>query len=229
MIELKITGNSFTEINEQLLDVVKGIGAGQTTISHSAPASFPTPPRSDIPDGKDFMENATPTNPLLGTAPALDVPADKKKRRTKAEVEADKAAKLANAQAEVQAAQASHAPAAPIVIPPMPTTEHVVNIPAEQSMATVHPIQQAAPVVQPPVAPPVNQTGAYNLQTFKANLVAIISGLLSTGKLNSEWIAKTAKETFGGQDIWLWSSNEPKIEELFNCFIEWNLIQKFEG
>jgi hypothetical protein len=209
MIELKITGNTFTEINEQLMDVVNGIGRGQTTVS-VAPQVLP-----DI----------TPAS--VHTSELAEAAENKKKRRTKAEVEADKAEALAKAQAEVQAAQASHVTVAAVVIPPMPTTNHVVDIPTEQ-VAVQQPVVHVAPVA-PVIAPPVNQNGAYNLETFKINLVTIISGLLTSGKLNSEWIAKTAKETFAGQDIWLWSANEPKIEELFNCFIEWNLIQKFEG
>ncbi len=215
MIELKITGNTFTEINEQLLDVVKGIG------HHSTSPDITTRTATQV----EAISNSE-----LDKAPESD-PAHaiekKRTRRTKAEVEADKAEALAKAQAEVKAAQASHVTVAPVVIPPMPTTNHVVNIPAEQSMVQ-QPVVQLAPVT-PVITPPLNQNGAYNLQTFKTNLVTIISGLLTSGKLNSEWIAKTAKETFAGQDIWLWSANEPKIEELFNCFIEWNLIQKFEG
>ena len=177
---------------------------------------------------KEQFSVATNELASVHTSELAEAADNKKKRRTKAEIEADKAEKLATAKAEVEAAQASHVPAAPIVIPPMPTTNHVVNIPAEASMVQ----QPVAPVVVTPapvIAPPLNQTGAYNLQTFKANLVTIISGLLTSGKLNSEWIAKTAKDIFQGQDIWLWSANEPKIEELFNSFVEWNLIQKFEG
>ena len=219
MIELKITGNTFTEINEQLMDVVYGIGRDKksepvNTFVHPNDAPVNTNIVSELQESADI------TTPVATEE-------TKKKRRTKAEVEADKAEALAKAQAEVQAAQASHVNVAPVVIPPMPTTNHVVNIPAEQSMVQ-QPVVQLAPVT-PVIAPPLNQNGAYNLQTFKTNLVTIISGLLTSGKLNSEWIAKTAKETFAGQDIWLWSANEPKIEELFNCFIEWNLIQKFEG
>ena len=229
MIKLEITGNSFAEINEQLLDVVKGIGIGEHTVSHAPSYDIGVPASPMNPEAmKRSLSQATNAFVPPNIAVSNDVEETKKKRRTKAEIEADKAEKLATAKAEVEAAQASHVPAAPIVIPPMPTTNHVVNIPAEASMVQ----QPVAPVVVTPapvIAPPLNQTGAYNLQTFKANLVTIISGLLTSGKLNSEWIAKTAKDIFQGQDIWLWSANEPKIEELFNSFVEWNLIQKFEG
>lgn len=228
MINLTITGNSFDEINAQLMDVVRGVGYQSSPIEATTIVGIPASPM-EPEEMKRSLSQATNAFVPPNIAVSNDVTEDKKKRRTKAEVEADKAAKLANAQAEVAAAQASHTPAPAIVIPPMPTTNHVVNIPAEQSMQPAPVVQQQPTPQAPVVAPPLNQNGAYNLQTFKANLVAIISGLLSTGKLNSEWIAKTAKETFGGQDIWLWSANEPKIEELFNCFIEWNLIQKFEG
>ena len=215
MIELKITGNNFAEIRSQLFDVVKDIDKG---------APVETVHTIDTHLG----EVKTPVNSFDVNPETFPSEETKKKRRTKAEVEADKAASLAKAQAEVEAAKASHAPAAPIVIPPTPTTNHVVNIPAEVSMVQ-QPEAPAEPVVN--VAPPLQATptNAYTLQTFKANLIPIINALLISGALSSKWIGDTSKEVFGGADLWLWSQNETKIEELFNSFIEWNLIQKLQG
>jgi hypothetical protein len=199
MIELKISGNSFTEINAQLMDVVRGIGGGPS------------------------VKNDEPVQPVMSNdvaAPAHAVETPKRKRRTPEEMEADKAAKLASAQAEVKAA---HVAPAPITIPSMPTTHHAVSLPKE----TVEPVQQS---FTPPTPAPIQQPpNAYNIHTFKQNLIMIVNNLLSSGKLTSQWIADTSAAAFGGAELWMWAQNETKIKELFDNFVEWQFIQKFEA
>lgn len=200
MINLTISGNSFEEINKQLLDVVRGIGGGPAV-------------------SVDTVVQPETHEVTLTPAPqpaAVETP--KRKRRTPEEIEADKAAKLAAAQAEVKAAQPVQAP---ITIPSMPTTHHAVSLPKE----TVEPVQQSftppAPVQQP--------ANAYNLQMFKQNLIMIVNELLSSGKLTSEWIKVTSQTVFAGADLWMWAQNEAKIKELYDSFVEWQFIQKFEA
>lgn len=207
MIELTIKGTSYKEIKKQIFELANDIATDSDDNIEIQPASV----RQETPS---FAQPA-PSHVVNHAEP---VQAPKRSRRSKAEIEAERVAKLQVAQAEVQQAQASHAPVAPITIPQVPTTNHVVNIPQEQ----------AAPVIQPP---PVQTAapGGYTLATFKANLVMILNGLLSTGKLNSAWISDTSQKVFGGADIWLWSQNETKIAELFGMFIEWGFIQEFKG
>lgn len=200
MINLTISGNSFEEINKQLLDVVRGIGGGPAV-------------------SVDTVVQPETHEVTLTPAPqpaAVETP--KRKRRTPEEIEADKAAKLAAAQAEVKAAQPVQAP---ITIPSIPTTHHAVSLPKE----TVEPVQQSftppAPVQQP--------ANAYNLQMFKQNLIMIVNELLSSGKLTSEWIKVTSQTVFAGADLWMWAQNEAKIKELYDSFVEWQFIQKFEA
>lgn len=228
VITLTIKGNNYKEIKKQIFELANDIATDsdddieiqpqatrEFTLTHPAPATVPS-----------FIPPAVPTTPLVATQPMNEVPAPARKRRSKAEIEADKAAKLQAAQAEVVAAQASHATTPPITIPQVPTTNHVVNIPTEVPSAAPTPV-----VVQQAPPPPAIQApaGAYTLETFKQNLVMILNSLLSTGKLNSAWIADTSKAVFGGADIWLWSQNQEKIQELFNMFVEWGFIQEFKG
>ena len=204
MIKLEITGQSFTEINAQLMDVVRGIGGAPSVATETIEPTH--------------QVNIAETMPKPFVAPTPVVETTKRKRRTPEEMEADKAAKLAAAQAEVKAAQPVQAP---ITIPSMPTTHHAVSLPKE----TVEPVQQSftppAPVQQP--------ANAYNLQMFKQNLIMIVNELLSSGKLTSEWIKVTSQTVFAGADLWLWAQNEVKIKELYDSFVEWQFIQKFEA
>lgn len=213
MIELKITGQSFTEINAQLMDVVRGLGGVPSVATETIE-----------PTHKVNIAETMP-KPFVAPAPVVETTeTTKRKRRSKEEIEADNAAKLASAQAEVKAAQASVAPvAAPITIPSMPTTLHLVSLPRE----TAAPVQQSfeAPKPVPVQAPP----NAYNLQTFKQNLIMIINDLLTSGKLTSQWIAETSAAAFNSAELWAWSQNESSIKQLFDNFVEWQFIQKFEA
>lgn len=225
MIELTIKGNNYKEIKKQIFELANDIATDSDDDIQIQPASVrPTLPVNE-------STGVVPSFVVPPTQPMNEVPAPARKRRSKAEIEADKAAKLQAAQAEVQQAQASHAPVAPaITIPQVPTTNHVVTIP--QATPEPAPVQQAQPaVVQQPVQPAPVQApaGAYTLETFKANLVMILNSLLSTGKLNSAWISDTSQKVFGGADIWLWSHNQEKIAELFGMFVEWGFIQEFKG
>lgn len=223
MIELKVTGTNYKEIKAQLFDLVNDIKGED---------SRPSFEYIEQPMRHTVNENSTPLSPFTqpnvqpqAAAPAQPTAPTRAKRRSKAEIEADRVAKLQASQAEVANAQVQHAPT-PINIPQVPTTNHVVSIPTTHLVET--PAPQAAPVIQQP--PPVQApSGAYTIETFKANLIMILNSLLSTGKLNSAWIADTSQKVFNGQDIWLWSQNESKIQELFNMFAEWGFIQKFEG
>lgn len=209
MIKLEITGQSFTEINAQLMDVVRGIGGVPSVTTETIE------PTHKVNIGETMLK------PFVAPAPVAETtePA-KRKRRTKEEIEADNAAKLASAQAEVKAA---HVAPAPITIPSMPTTHHAVSLPKE----TVEPVQQS---FTPPTPAPIQQPpNAYNIHTFKQNLIMIVNNLLSSGKLTSQWIADTSAAAFGGADLWMWAQNETKIEELFDNFVEWQFIQKFEA
>lgn len=222
MIELVIKGTNYKDIKKQIFELANDIATDTDDSLEIQPASV----RESAPS---FAQPA-PSHVVNHAEPVVQAEAPKRTRRSKAEIEADRAAKLQAAQAEVQQAQASHVPAAPITIPQVPTTNHVVSIPQQEQA----PVQQAAPVIQPAGIPPVVQQvqvppGAYTLETFKSNLVMILNSLLSTGKLNSQWIADTSTKVFGGADIWLWSQNESKIEELFAMFIEWGFIQEFKG
>lgn len=215
MINLTISGNSFEEINKQLLDVVRGIGGGPS-VKNDEPTTRTATETLSLRT-EQFINNTI--SEMITPAPqpaAVETP--KRKRRTPEEMEADKAAKLAAAQAEVKAAQPVHAP---ITIPSMPTTHHAVSLPKE----TVEPVQQSftppAPVQQP--------ANAYNLQMFKQNLIMIVNELLSSGKLTSEWIKVTSQTVFAGADLWMWAQNEAKIKELYDSFVEWQFIQKFEA
>ena len=211
MIKLEITGLNFVEINAQLMDVVRGIG-GVPSVGNNEVAQ-PVEPSAT----KDDYNKIHPVD-----IPGIKAP--KRKRRSKEEIEADNAAKLASAQAEVKAAQAEVKVApviTPISIPSIPTTSHLVSLPKE----TVEPVQQS---FTPPVA--VQQpANAYNLQMFKQNLIMIVNELLSSGKLTSQWIKDTSQTVFAGADLWMWAQNETKIKELYDSFVEWQFIQKFEA
>ena len=212
MIELKVTGSNYKEIKKQIFELANDLATDTGDDIEIEPASVRQPAPTV----------SSPSFPNM-TTPVTQPEAPKRTRRSKAEVEADKAAKLQSSQAEVAAAKASHTPAAPITIPQVPTTNHVVNMPTEAPAAVQQTVQQ--PVAPPPVQAP---SGAYTLETFKANIVMILNGLLSTGKLNSAWIADTSQQVFGGADIWLWSQNEAKITELFAMFIQWGFVQEFK-
>ena len=180
MITLTVTGSNYKEIKQQVFQLANDLAVDSNEDIQIQPASI----RNDVGQtGGSGSATGIPSGPSgSSVAPA---PA-KRTRRSKAEVEADKAAELQAAQAEVQQAQASHPAQTPITIPQMPTTQHVVSIPTEAPA----PVQQAVPVSQP-VTPPTPQAppGVYTLETFKANLVMILNGLLSTGKLNSAVIS----------------------------------------
>lgn len=209
MIELVIKGTNYKDIKKQIFELANDIATDTDDSLEIQPASV----------RESALQQPAPTPVVNHAEPVAQAEAPKRTRRSKAEIEADRLAKLQAAQAEVQQAQASHAP---ITIPQVPTTQHVVSIP------TAHVVETHAPVIQPPT-PQVAPPGAYTLNTFKTNIVMIINSLLSTGKLNSQWIADTSTKVFGGADIWLWSQNEPKITELFAMFIEWGFIQEFKG
>jgi len=220
MIKLEITGQSFTEINAQLMDVVRGIG-GVPSVKNDEPTTRTATETLSLRT-EQFINNTI--SEMIAPAPQpAAAETTKRKRRSKDEIEADNAAKLASAQAEVKAAQASVAPiAAPITIPSIPTTSHLVSLPRE----TAAPVQQSFEV--PKQAPVQHPANAYDLQTFKQNLIMIINDLLTSGKLTSQWIADTSAAAFGGAELWMWAQNEPKIKELFDNFVEWQFIQKFE-
>lgn len=216
MLELKVVGNNYKELKQKLFELANDIATDSGDELEIQPAAVrPSTPATIVPS----------FTPPSMTTPVTQPEAPKRSRRSKAEVEADKLAKLQSSQAEVAAAQASHVPATPISIPQVPTTNHVVSMPTREPHA-----DQVPAVVQQPVTPPPVQVpaGAYTLETFKTNIVMILNGLLSTGKLNSAWISDTSQQVFGGADIWLWSQNETKISELFGMFIQWGFVQEFK-
>lgn len=229
MVELKITGNNYKEIKKQIFELANDIATDSDDSIEIQPASV----RQDTPVVKSFTPPSMMTNTQDQSQVVTQTEAPKRSRRSKAEIEAERVAKLQASQAEVAQAQASHQVQAPITIPQVPTTQHVVSIPTAhlvEQAPVQRQAQEAQHVIQQPVAPQTQTVpGGYTLATFKQNLVMILNGLLSTGKLNSAWISDTSNQIFGGADIWLWSQNEAKIAELFGMFIEWGFIQEFKG
>lgn len=144
----------------------------------------------------------------------------KRKRRTKAEIEAEQAAELAALKSEVAANHAA-VEVPKFEVPAMPTTNVVVQIPKSD----VAPVEEVKPApVAPPTIPQLNTNNAYTIDTFKSGLVMILNNLLKEGKIDKAWIDATSTKVFEGKDIWDWNKNEAKVTELYNMFISWKFI-----
>lgn len=151
------------------------------------------------------------------------------------------------------AAPVDVAPLAP-VIPLMPTVATKVEQPVapatvDQALAHVAPSQapvapavpmQAAVAVQTPITQqvttplpiptqPVNPlTRGYNVQDFGQNITAIVSQLVTDGKLNQQWIENCKATCFGGKEIFEWNQNDKAITDLHHAFVTWKFISNVQ-
>lgn len=107
-----------------------------------------------------------------------------------------------------------------------PFTSPVTTPPVTISPVQVAPIQQPSAELPPPTNAPtsvVQLPSAHTFQTFKENLVAILTRFCSEGKLTTEWIAKL-KIHFGVEQIW--QVNDVQLNEMFEHFVAAGLIAK---
>lgn len=112
-------------------------------------------------------------------------------------------------------------PAPAAVAPPtIPTTAHRVEMPEAPALAQINPqpFQQPAPVQ---ALPP----NTYDFQTFKKELVMILSRLANEGKLPLTWVQEN-RAAFGGAEVWEWEKNDVACAQLFELFAQWGFINK---
>jgi hypothetical protein len=108
----------------------------------------------------------------------------------------------------------------PVVI--TPPTEEVTQVVPPPIIPVVKPPDITAPPL--PVETPQVKSG-HTLESFKSNLISIISDLLSTGKITKDYV--TALNThFGVDQMWDIIADDAKVEQLFNHFVAEGYVEK---
>lgn len=128
----------------------------------------------------------------------------------------------------VQQSQQSQ-PAAPApqlaVVPPIPTTAVHATLPQGVPMQQVVPAPVTTPTFAPPAPAPVQVvSNAYTPQSFRDNLMTILSRLAAEKKITHENIQSWMHDQFGGKEIQHWSSDVETCDGLYNAMIEWGWI-----
>lgn len=115
-------------------------------------------------------------------------------------------------------------------VPTVPATPAAPPFVAPVLAAVPPPIAQPAPIAAPvyeniPVPPPQVTKPAHSLETFKANFIATIAGLVNTGKVTQEYIRQIC-DYFKVAEIYMVMKDDVKTAELFNTFCEAGLITR---
>jgi len=114
----------------------------------------------------------------------------------------------------------------------IPTTPPSVSpaaapiFPIKQETVAVVP-EVIAPLVPPPAPVIPGQLHAHNLQSFKANIVGVLSTLINEKKVTQAYI-NTLKEYFGVTEIWQMFNNDEQVAELFNGLVSNGLIAEVQ-
>lgn len=108
----------------------------------------------------------------------------------------------------------------PVPPPPAPTVE----VPTFQQPAAVPaPVaQRAYQDIQIPDGP---VPSAHTLETFRANIIPVMSGLVRDKKIDQAYVEQL-KDWFKVKEIWHVRDNEQQLAELFNNFVKAGLITR---
>lgn len=206
---LNIEANSLTELQEKIAEAAKGLNYVKAVDSTVGKAYIAEPvdavmninfvEASPVAE-EEVIEEATLDN--AGTA----APA-KRRRRTKAELEA--------ANTTVKPVASSQAPAPVYVappLPPVPTVDVPVQMPPLPSFATPPPPMQAPVLLNPK-----------SFEYFKQNYIEKMVELIQNGKITEEWVAKH-KPMFNNKELDQWPTEEKALEGLHGFLLHNNLI-----
>lgn len=207
---------------------------------HVAPSAMPEQLSAPIPAPPAPV--VMPTSSVNSTLDSRGVPWDERVHSSSKATNKDgswrtrrgiEPAQLAKIEAELLAgrpavstasSQTTHQDPAPFVAPPVPQVvpptpfypDPVFARPVPQSPSpTVSPAPVASTVVPPPV------TSAHSIETFKAQLVPTLAGLVNQGKLTNEYI-QSLKSYFKVEQIW--EVNEQQLAEMYKQFCDAGLI-----
>jgi len=121
---------------------------------------------------------------------------------------------------------ASVVPEPSIIVPPVPTTDVVVEIPKFDVPVAAAPIV-ATPVVEE--APAVYHEGiaSHSFETFKSKIVIIVNDLVAQNKIDRAYIEQVCKH-FNVSYIWDVAKDDSKAKELYEGFCQFGFINKVQ-
>jgi hypothetical protein len=241
MFQVQVTGKTLAECHNQILamaEEIRNSDPGQpskvTTDSNGfvAPLAFVPPVQQPVYD------TAVPVRPNVG--PAIDTGLDADGLPHDDRIHAGSKEKNANGkwkrrrgvddaiveQVTAQLKGSGQQTSQPVAPPaPIPTTNHHVALPENVSVLSQIPLQ-AQPVVDVAPAPtpvPSPAPNVHNAESFRTNIVTIISSLLTAGKINQSYVDDLKK--WFGKDIYEWSNDTGKCQVLFTQLVQNGFVQ----
>jgi hypothetical protein len=114
----------------------------------------------------------------------------------------------------------------PVIQKPLqvPTTAHYNKTPEAPDITKVAEVLKAQPAPTPVAKVDVLEQ-FHTLDSFKNNLLEIVSKQITNGKLTQQWVSEYSNYAFNGKEVIEWSSM-PGIVDLYERMIEWNIIKK---
>lgn len=250
-ITLTISGESLSEIHTKVVNMAAEVAGQVMQPKIEAASSLKKPDSTPVPITETYVDQVVAnTNKINQAPPIVDsrgIPWDarihsstkelvkngvwKRKRGMSdnesyiAQVEAELLGKSAPVAVEqnsnpIQTSAPTAGPMFPMQpIAPMPTAE--IKQPMPEAPASI--VEIPTPI-QSFSTPQVNNAG-YTAETFRTNLVNILTNLISSGKLPETWVQEN-KGMFGGKEVWDWNKDEAVCSQLFDAFVTWGFIQK---
>lgn len=212
-IEITIKGNSLKDCHDKILSMAAEIGFDKGG-KDEAVVYIEEP--VDAVKFSQQAGRAERNNPIVAIVkedegPKADVEAPKRRRRTKAEIEADNA----KSNSEPIATTIPDIPVPPVMSTPVvPTADVKVEMPQAPVFAV-----PAAPVA--PVVPTFIDTKSF--QYFTENFVTIMSDLIIQGKINEAWVEKY-KPVFNGAEMIDWLTYPDQLKNLHGFFLQNGLV-----
>lgn len=204
-IEITIKGNSLKDCHDKILSMAAEIGFDKGG-KDEAVVYIEEPV-----DAVKFRGVNPVTIVKEDEGPKADVEAPKRRRRTKAEIEADNA----KSNSEPIATTIPDIPVPPVMSTPVvPTADVKVDMPQAPVFAV-----PAAPVA--PVVPTFIDTKSF--QYFTENFVTIMSDLIIQGKINEAWVEKY-KPVFNGAEMIDWLTYPDQLKNLHGFFLQNGLV-----
>lgn len=208
---LNIEANSLTELQEKIAEAAKGLNYVKAVEAPVTKAYIDEPvdavKNANLVEASPVAEEEVSEEVTLDNA-GTSAPA-KRRRRTKAEIEADAA--------KVKPVASSQEPA-PVYVPPtpqipmVPTTDVPVQMPPLPSFATPPP---------PMPAPVLLDTKSF--EYFKQNYIEKMAELIQNGQITEEWVIKH-KPMFNNKELDQWPTEEKALEGLHGFLLHNNLI-----
>lgn len=200
---------------------------------HVAPSAIPEQLSAPIPVPPAPV--VMPTSSVNSTLDSRGVPWDERVHSSSKATNKDgswrtrrgiEPAQLAKIEAELLAgrpavstasSQTTHQDPAPFVAPPVPQ----VVPPTPEIVAQPTPPPPQATQLPPMPPPKLVSVSGHTLETFRAQLVPTLAGLVNQGKLTNEYI-QSLKSYFKVEQIW--EVNEQQLAEMYKQFCDAGLI-----